>query len=123
MTTRLRLARHPQRLQAPHPLIIEDFLALAYQGKRTCLRTAVEMCADLHRHGMTSRHIKHLGGPLYELKKRAADGGARVYFFRLGDSCVLVHAECKNENQADPNLLADALDIIEALEGQVPVLS
>nr|WP_255578712.1 type II toxin-antitoxin system RelE/ParE family toxin [Deinococcus sp. RIT780] len=80
------------------------------------------MCADLHQNGMTSRYIKHLGGPLYELKKRASDGGARVYFFRYGEDFVLVHAECKTQDQADQHLLLDALDVIEALEGRQHVL-
>lgn len=39
------------------------------------------------------------------------------------DLYVLVHAECKTENQADQGLLLDALDIIEALEDEIPVLS
>ncbi len=123
MSFRLRLARHPQRLSTPHALVIEDFLQFARQGKRTCLRAAIEMCADLHQNGMESRYIKHLAGPLYELKKRASDGGARVYFFRHDAEFILVHAECKNENKADVVFLGDALDILEALEGDVQVLS
>ena len=115
---RLRLARHPERLGAPHPLILEDFLDMAGQGKRTCLRAAIEMCADLNQHGMDSRYIKPLGGPLYELKKRASDGGARVYFFRLEEEFVLVHAECKTEDAADRALLRDMLRIIKALDAQ-----
>ena len=81
------------------------------------------MCADLHENGMASRYIKRLGGPLYELKKRAADGGARVYFFRFQHDFVLFHAECKKENEADQNMLLDGLDIIEALEGEIPVFN
>ncbi len=89
---------------------------MARQGKKTCLRAVVEMCSDLHRNGMDCQHIKHLGGPLYELKKRASDGGARVYFFRLEESFVLVRAECKKEDRASEKLLSDVLDVIEALE-------
>lgn len=123
MTFRLHLARLPSDLQSPHSLIIEDFLNFARQGKKACLRAAVEMCADLHQNGIASRYVKPLGGPLYELKKRAPDGGARVYFFRHGGGFVLVRAECKTENKADQAMLLDALDIIEALEDEVPVLS
>lgn len=122
MSFRLHLARLPSRLDAPRPLLIDDFLTMAHAGQRTCLRAVVEMCADLHQHGTDSRYVKPLGGPLYELKKRASDGGARVYFFRYDQGFVLVHAECKNENQANQNLLLDALDVLEALEGQQPVL-
>jgi phage-related protein len=122
MSFRLRLARHPQRLTTPHALVIEDFLQFARQGKRTCLRAAIEMCADLHQNGMESRYIKHLGGALYELKKRANDGGARVYFFRLDDDFVLVHAECKTENSADRTMLSDMLSVIRANESEEDVL-
>ncbi|WP_412030512.1 type II toxin-antitoxin system RelE/ParE family toxin [Deinococcus yunweiensis] len=122
MSVRLHLARLPGRLGAPRPLLIDDFLAMAHAGQRTCLRAAVEMCADLHANGMASRYVKPLGGPLYELKKRASDGGARVYFFRYGQDFVLVHAECKHQDHADQALLLDVLDIIEALEGDQPVL-
>ncbi|WP_412030605.1 type II toxin-antitoxin system RelE/ParE family toxin [Deinococcus yunweiensis] len=122
MSFRLHLARLPGRLDAPRPLLIDDFLAMAQAGQRTCLRAAVEMCTDLHANGTASRYIKHLGGPLYELKKRARDGGARVYFFRHGQDFVLVHAECKHQDQADQAFLLDALDILEALEGHQPVL-
>lgn len=122
MSSRLHLARHPDRLTDPRPLLIEDFLDLAATGRKTCLRSVVEMCADLHQNGMQSRFIRPLGGPLYELKKRASDGGARVYFFRYHQDFVLVHAECKNETQTNQALLLDALAIIEALGGGQHVL-
>ncbi|GAA4012800.1 hypothetical protein GCM10022631_25650 [Deinococcus rubellus] len=122
MSFRLHLARLPAHLDTPRPLLIDDFLTMAKASKQTCLRAVVEMCADLHQNGTASRYIKPLGGPLYELKKRANEGGARVYFFRYGQGFVLVHAECKNESQANQSFLLDALDIIEALEGQQPVL-
>lgn len=95
---------------------------MAHVERRTCLRAVVEMCADLHQHSTASRYIKHMGGPLYELKKRASDGGDRVSFFCSGQSFVLVHAECKNENQAAQNPLLDALAVPQALGGQQPVV-
>lgn len=122
MSSRLHLARHPDRLTAPRPLLIEDFLDMAVTGRKTCLRSVVEMCADLHQHGMKSRFMRPLGGPLYELKKRASDGGARVYFFRYQEDFVLVHAECKTETRTDQALLLDALAVIEALYGGHHVL-
>ena len=54
---------------------------------------------------------------MHELKKRASDGGARVYFLREENSFILVHAECKKENRASEALLIDALAILEAREG------
>lgn len=122
MPYRLFLARHPRRPDAPRPLIIDDLLRLAHLGQRTCVRAAVDMCQDLHQNGMASRYVKHLGGPLYELKKYASDGGARVYFLRQDQSFILVHAECKKEDQATQALLSDALDILGALEGPDPLL-
>lgn len=122
MSYRLHLARLPSALASPRPLLIDDFLEMAHRGKKTCLRSVVEMCADLHQNGMASRFLKPFGGPVYELKKRARDGGARVYLFRYGDDFVLVHAECKTENQADQGMLLDLMDVIEALENQSPVL-
>lgn len=117
MSYRLSLVRHPERLDAPRPLVIDDFLAMARLGQQACLRAVIEMCGDLHQNGMASRFVKALGGPLYELKKRASDGGARVYFLREESGFILVHAECKKENQASQALLLDALAVLEAREG------
>ncbi|WP_139322773.1 hypothetical protein [Deinococcus marmoris] len=122
MTYRLHLARHPSNLTAPQALIIQDFLKMAGKGQRTCLRAVVEMCADLHQNGRDCRYLKSFGGPVYELKKRASDGGARVYVLAIGAEFVLVHAECKNENQADQNLLLDVSDVYDAIMGHQPVL-
>lgn len=122
MTYRLHLARHPSDLTAPHALIIDDFLKMARTGQRTCLRAVIEMCADLYENGRQCRYLKAFGGPVYELKKRASDGGARVYLLAVGEEFVLVHAECKNENQADQGMLLDVSDIYDALMGHQPVL-
>lgn len=120
---RFLLARHPDRLKAKHPLIIEDFLAVARASKRLCLRKMIEMARDLHQHGLDSRYVKPLGGPLYELKDRTPDGGARVYFLRLARTeFILGRAECKKENEADETLLSSLLDVLDAIERNKPVL-
>lgn len=123
MTNRLLLARHPNRLKARHPLIIEDFLGIAHASKRLCLRKMIDMTRDLHLRGLTSRYVKPLGGPLYELKDRTSDGGARVYFLRYGPHAFVVgRAECKDENEANQTLLSSLLDVADAIESGVPVL-
>lgn len=81
------------------------------------------MMDDLLENRRESRYVKHLMGPLYELKTRTGDGGARVYFFRLNkDSFVLVRAEVKKENEATETLLSDVLDVIEAVKEEKDVL-
>jgi hypothetical protein len=123
MTFRLLLARHPTRLKAKHPLIIEDFLETARASKGKCLKKMIEMLSDLHQNGMNTGFIKHLGGPLYELKGRTSEGGARVYFLRYDDNAFIVgRAECKKESEADQNLLSSMIDVLDALE-QPGVLS
>jgi phage-related protein len=83
----------------------------------------INMMDDLRQNGRESRYVKHLGGPLFELKTRTSDGGARVYFFRLNEDCfVLVRAEVKKENEASEPLLSDVLDVIEAVQKEKDVL-
>jgi phage-related protein len=115
MNFRLIHARHPNRLKAKHPLIIEDFLATASVSKHQCLKKMIEMVQDLHENGMESRYVKALGGPLYELKGRTSEGGARVYFIRANDDAfILGRAECKKEDEADQDLLSSLLDVLMA---------
>ena len=77
----------------------------------------IDMTRDLRQHGRKSRYVKHLGGPIYELKTRTPQGGARVYFFRTNtESFVLVRAEVKRENNADTTILDDVAEIIHAFE-------
>lgn len=64
------------------------------------------MISDLQANGMNSRYKKHLGGPIYELKSRAEEGGARVYFFQISQTeFALCRAECKTEDAASAALL------------------
>ena len=117
MAYRFLLARHPTRPRNRHPLIIDDFLEIARASKKVCLSKMIDMTADLLKYGLDSRYVKPLGGPLYELKDRTSDGGARVYFLRYGvDAFILGRAECKKENTADETLLSSLLDIMDAIE-------
>jgi phage-related protein len=113
---------HPKR-KSKEPLLYEDLLALNAEGKNLSVSRMIAMIDDLRKHGRESRYVKHLGGPLFELKTRTRDGGARVYFFRLNeDSFVLVHAEVKKENEATETLLSDVLDVIEAVKQEKDIL-
>jgi hypothetical protein len=111
----IRYARHPQRLEAKHSLIIEDLLAMAYAGKQACVDAVVKMIADLYQQGEACRYIKALGGSVYELKTRTPAGGARVYFFRGNKAeFILCRAECKRETAASVRLLETVIDVLEA---------
>jgi hypothetical protein len=120
---RLRLCNHPDRLAAKRFLLIEDWLELIAKGKQGYVNKMIEMCKDLHEQGLETRFKKHLFGPAYELKSRTPLGGARVYFFVTDQNdYVLVHAECKKENQANMNLLNDVAEVITAYESETPGL-
>ncbi len=117
MENRFYLARHPNRLNAKHPLIIEDFLEIAKSSKRICLKKMIEMTQDLYQNSLDSRYQKHLIGALFELKDRTKEGGARVYFLRLTDTeFVLGRAECKKETATNEAMLISLLDVLEAIE-------
>lgn len=69
---------------------------------------------------MDTRFKKHLFGPVFELKSRTANGGARVYFFATNsEEFVLVRAECKKENKASDLLLNDVADVLDAYENGI----
>jgi phage-related protein len=117
------VAFHPERKRGKEPLLYEDLIALNGSGKSRSVSRMIGMMNDLRENGRESRYVKHLSGPLYELKTRTRDGGARVYFFRLNeDSFVLVRAEVKKENEATESLLSDVLDVIEAIQQKKDVL-
>jgi phage-related protein len=116
-------AFHPTRKRGREPLLYEDLIALNEEGKNRSVSRMIAMIDDLREKGRESRYVKHLMGPLFELKTRTPDGGARVYFFRLNkDSFVLVHAEVKKENKATETLLSDVIDVIKAVKEEKDVL-
>jgi phage-related protein len=88
--------------------LIADLLTLVKVSKQKSVNKIIGMIEDLQKQGMTSRYVKHLQGPIYELKTRTPEGGARVYFFRYtSQSFVLTRAEVKLQNDADAICIND----------------
>ncbi len=113
---------HPERLDKPRALIIDDFLELTKQNKIICLKKMISMIDTLNTHGLNTPHIKHLFSAIYELKDRTSDGGARVYFIAGNQGeYYIFHAECKKEQDANETMLADGIDILEAAENGKPI--
>jgi phage-related protein len=100
---------HPEK----HPLLIQDLLGLALAGKMSCVSAIIELITDLYHHGDDCRYTKGLGGSLFELKKRAKDGGARVYYFRGSKKeFILCHAECKRETEPERRFINATAKIV-----------
>src|SRR4051812_15682453 len=102
---RLRLARHPNRLGAQHPIIIEELLTLELDGKQVAVSTMLSMLKDLHAEGRGSQYlVKLTGTPLWELKPNARGGekgGSRVYLFlTIHDEAGVVNCEVKEGDTA-----------------------
>lgn len=116
-------ARHPLRPGAAYPRIIETLLDMNRAGHAGAVTECIRMCRDLQEHGHESRYAKplrHLPGA-WELKpttRGGLRGGARVYFFWLGDGRpLLTGAEYKAPGlQADDDLLDELVDIAEAVK-------
>lgn len=86
--------------------LISDWLELCRHGQQECVNKMVAMVADLHFYGIGSRYLKWFAGGVGELKSRTRVGGARVYLFRVGeDEFALTRAECKDESEADEQLV------------------
>jgi phage-related protein len=118
----LILPYHPDRLNDPHPLFIQDLLELVVKRKQLCVNKLVNMATDLYLHGQESRYRKHLFDAVYELKDRTSEGGARAYYIRGDDDrFYLIHAECKKETETDEWMLGEAVEILEALEKNRPL--
>ncbi len=68
---------------------------------------------------------KLFDSPVYELKSHSRGGqkgGARAYFFRAGlNNFMICHAECKESNQPDQDLLDDTAYILLAFQNNKPV--
>lgn len=114
-------ARHPAKLQAERPILVEEFLELTHQGKRDALRTMIDMLKALRDEGRDCRFLKKLKyGPMWELKpatRGGEKGGARVYLFLLAthDQAGLVNCEVKGQDeQADPGKLKVGLQVVQA---------
>lgn len=115
----LRLCYHPSR-KTVHPLVIEDLLELAYTGKQEAVDHCIEMLQDFVEYGAESRFCKTMRGPFWELKSRSRGGlkgGARVYFFWVGESyreAALCRAEAKSGSEPDIAILNSVAEIIVA---------
>lgn len=123
---RLELARHPQRMQAKHPIIIDELLSLTEDGKRRGVAMMIKMMRDLHEQGRSSQYlVKMQASPIWELKptsRGGETGGARVYLFLLeDDGAGIVNCEIKPGNAPDMETLRVVLEVIEAYRQGIPV--
>ncbi len=123
---RLELARHPQRLQAKHPIIIAELLVLAADSKQRGVAMMIKMLRELHEQGRNSQYlVKMQSSPVWELKptsRGGETGGARVYLFLLeDDGAGIVNCEIKPGNAPDMETLRVVLEVIEAYQQGVPV--
>lgn len=122
----LRLARHPLRLDAKHPILIEELLALESGGKQEAVSTMIAMLRDLHGQGRNSRFLTKLTGtPLWELKpatRGGEKGGSRVYLFLFADEeAGVVNCEVKDGDAASQQQLLIGLQIVKAYKNGVHV--
>ncbi len=124
---RLKLGREPHRLQAPHPLLIQELLELATLGKQLAVSTIIEMLQNLYTDGRESRFLVKLGrSPLWELKptsRGGEKGGSRVYLFLLPTGeAGLVNCEVKEPDAptSQEKLLA-GLRMMKAYNDGIPV--
>jgi hypothetical protein len=116
MPVPLRLARHPERLDSPRALVIDDLLELALEGKQDAVDSCITMLESLFLEGHESRFVQNMQGlPLLELKTRSRGGekgGARVYFYwnRFGEA-VLVGAESKKGDSPSQTLITRGITV------------
>jgi len=120
-------ARHPDRLDAKHPILIGEMLDLRRSGKRDAVATIIRMVRDLKRHGRESRFLVSMTGyPIYELKPRSRggeQGGTRVYLFLTEhDEAGLVTCEVKDGDRPNPHKLRVTVQAALAHRRGIPVL-
>jgi hypothetical protein len=116
----------PDRLEAKHPLLVEDLIEMRRERQHDALLEIGKMVAALKKLGLDCGFTKKLhGSPIYELKTHSRGGqkgGARAYFFRAPkDVFMICHAECKPNKDANEDLLADTAYILEVFENDVPI--
>jgi hypothetical protein len=123
---RLRLARHPDRLDAARPILLQEFLLLALEGHSEALSTMIAMLDDPYRHGRESRHLRKLKNlPLFELRSASRGGekgGCRIYIFFLanGDAGI-VNCEVKQDSAPNRKKLEIALAVLLGYRRGIPV--
>ncbi len=68
-------ARHPNRLDSEHTLLVEDLIEIAAVGRQEAVNAIVEMLADFHVFGRNSRFAEKFKSiPTWELKTRSRGG-------------------------------------------------
>jgi hypothetical protein len=120
----LLLARHPNQLDAEHPIIIENLLEFSENQQQSAIDSIIEMLSDLHQFGQGSRYLKKMKGNLvWELKTRSRGGqkgGARVYLFfytpEAETSAVVVNAEIKDDDEPSEAKLIEVLEVALAFK-------
>ena len=126
----LRLARDPQHLTAPNPIIIEEFLVFEAAGKQEGVAMHIKMLADLHEKGRDSRYLEKMKSlPIWELKSASRGGekgGARVYLFMIGSGELepdagIVNCEIKEADAPDGGKLETVLEVLDAFQRGVRV--
>lgn len=124
---RLLLGREPHRLEAVHPVIIEELLSLAADRKTVAVTTIIEMLASLHDEGRSSPYLVKLShSPLWELKPMSRGGergGCRVYLFLLptGEAGIVNCEVKKPDAKASQSKLAVGLRTMKAYNEGTPV--
>ena len=124
---RLLLGREPHRLEAVHPVIIEELLSLAADRKSVAVTTIIEMLASLHDEGRSSPYLVKLShSPLWELKPMSRGGergGCRVYLFLLptGEAGIVNCEVKKPDAKASQSKLAVGLRTMKAYNEGTPV--
>ncbi len=125
---RLLEPRHPKRLGAEHPIIIENLVQIAQDNHQEALNAIILMLEDLTQQNLQSRYAKTLHKtPIWELKTRSRGGikgGARVYWFplriieeeTLEIVAVIVNAEIKPEATPNEHKLLEALEVYLAFQ-------
>lgn len=122
----LKLALHPDRLDASQPILIEELLDLEETGHQDGVSMMILMLGDLHHEGRASRYVQKMTGlPVWELKSASRGGergGARVYLLMLetGEAGI-VNCEIKDGDAPSPQKLKVVLQVARAARNGIPV--
>jgi len=119
---RIYPTRHPDRLDAERPILVEEFRQLEREGRADALGQLIELVADFSRNGRASPVLRALtGSPLFELKPNArggVKGGCRVYLFFVTfegqEVAGLVNCEVKDDARTAMQKLETALAVFVA---------
>ena len=121
------LARHPNRLNASNPIIIQNLLEMVQNNQQTSVNSIILMLQDFYSQGRNSRYLEKLKTlPFYELKTRSRGGqkgGARVYLFLTDkDEAIIINAEIKTGSTPNPQKLEEVAIILRAYRQGIAVI-